>query len=291
MRIAGWVAVGTIGVLALLAAGVVSGTRRVPVIENVRDPVLPVPIMTMEQYDSIEDHPRPYVFEVSTASGGGALLFFGSTHTKDVNDPQLADVSRRWEAFHPTLALVESMLGLYPGFLNPVREFGEMGYVGALARADGVTLRSWEPAREEEVRVMLRDFPPAQVAMFYVLRPYFGAVRFGRPSDPEGFVEEYRRKRTAWPGLEGTIPDIASLDSLWKREVPDGPDWRDVSDEYRLPGFLPALFSRSNAIRDEHLAAIVLDRIARGERIFVIAGSSHAVKLEGALRAAVKGER
>ncbi len=289
MRKLVWAAAGTAVILGGLSVAVLTGTRRVPVIEDVPEPLLPVPIMTMEQYDSIEDHARPYVFELSPDGGSGALLFYGSTHTRDTEDPQLADIRDRWDAFHPTLALVESMLGLYPGFLNPVHVFGEMGYVGALARSDGVTLMSWEPSREEEVRGMLRDFPPVQVAMFYVLRPYFGALRFGRPADPEGFVEEYRRKRTRYPGLEGTIPDMAALDSLWKQEFPSGPDWRDVSDEYGLPGFLPPLFSRSNAIRDEHLAAVVLDRMARGERVFVIAGSSHAVKLEGALRAAMGG--
>ena len=39
------------------------------------------------------------------------------------------------------------------------------------------------------------------------------------------------------------------------------------------------------ALRDEHLAAVVADLARRGERVFAITGSSHAVKLEAAARA------
>jgi hypothetical protein len=248
-----------------------------------------VPILSMAQYDSLSEiHRRPYVVRIET--GFGALLLFGATHTQDPADPQLGLLRREWEAFRPNTALVEGRLGfLFPYLMDPVKEYGEMGATAALARSDGVPLYSWEPRREWEVATMLDSFPAERVALFYVLRPYFSGIRFGRPADPEGFVEEFRRKRTRYPGLEGTLPSIAAIDSVWARDFSGLPDWRETSDEHGLPGYLRDLSARSNALRDEHLAAVLIDLVRRGERVFAVSGSSHAVKLDAALHAALQG--
>ena len=249
---------------------------------------LPVPILSMARYDSLsQSHPRPYLVRAQDSSG--ALLLFGASHTRDPSDPQLARLRREWDAFHPTAALVEGRLGfLLPYLMDPVEEYGEMGAAAGLARASGLPLYTWEPAREWEIARMLDSFPAKRVALYYVLRPYFSQLRFGRPADPDGFVEEYRRKRTRYPGLEGTLPSMAAIDSLWARDFAGRPGWRETSDEYGLPGYLHDLFARSNALRDEHLAAVLLDLVDRGERVFAVAGSSHAVKLDAALHAALE---
>jgi hypothetical protein len=249
--------------------------------------VLPVPILTMAQYDSVaQTHPRPYLVKVETPPAG--VLLFGASHTRDPADPQLAMLRDAWADFRPTVALVEGRLGfLLPGLMDPVEHYGEMGVVASLARSQGVPIYSWEPPREVEVARMLDSFPPERVALFYVLRPYFSQIRFGRPGDPEGFVDEYRRTRTRYPGLEGTLPSIRAIDSIWSRDFAGLPGWRETSDEYGLPGYLASLSARSNAIRDEHFAAVIVDLVRRGERVFAIAGSSHAVKLDGALHAAL----
>ena len=252
---------------------------------------LPVAILTMAQYDSVSHcHPRPYV--VRAASASGAAVLFGASHTRDPADAQLGLLKQEWRTFRPTVALVEGRLGfLMPGVSDPVKAFGEMGAVASLAKDDDVRLYSWEPRREVEIARMLESFPAERVALFYVLRPYFSQFRFGRPDDPGGFVEEYRRKRTAYPGLEGTLPSVAAIDTLWARDFAGLPGWRETSDEYGLPGYLAELSARSNALRDEHLAGIIVDLARRGERVFAIAGSSHAVKLDAALRAALDPTR
>jgi hypothetical protein len=43
----------------------------------------------------------------------------------------------------------------------------------------------------------------------------------------------------------------------------------------------------ANIIRDRHFFAILLDLVKKGERVFAVAGSSHAVKLEPALKVAL----
>jgi hypothetical protein len=255
------------------------------------DPIdLPVPVMTDAEYDRvIETHRRPYIYEIS--SGAGAVLVFGAEHTRDPNNPQIGLISESWARFRPTVALVEGRMGFFPAaFVDPVEQFGESGAVYGLARRHRVEIHTWEQPLEIELTFILKEFPPEQVALFYVLRPYFGNRRFGKPADPGSFVEEYRRKRTRWPGLEGTLPDIGAIDAVWRRDFAGLPDWRDESDEDGLPGYLGAIARRAGIARDAHLVQAVIHLVRAGRRVFVVAGSAHAVKIEAALRAALRAE-
>jgi hypothetical protein len=244
------------------------------------------PPLAQAQYDAVhEQFVRPYVVRCERPAGGAALVF-GSAHTKDPDDPQIAAIDAAWDALRPTVALVESRPGGPLAALAPVAMFGEGGETMRLARRDDVPVWSWEPSRETEVALQLERFPAERVALFYVLRPYVSSLRHGKPADPDAEVESTRRQRTAWPGLEGTLPSVAAIDELWRRDFAGLPDWRDTSDEYGWPGYLDAIFDRSNELRDDHFARLVADLVGRGERVFATAGSSHAVKLEPAVLAA-----
>jgi len=115
-----------------------------------------------------------------------------------------------------------------------------------------------------------------------MLGPYFSNLRHGRPEDPEAFGEEFRAERVGWAGLENTFATVAEIDSAWRARFPDGPDWRDVSDEHGLPGFLGGM--DANQARDEHFARVVIELVRQGERVFAVCGLSHAVRLQPALR-------
>lgn len=248
---------------------------------------LPMPIMTGEEYGQvINSHPRPYIVEIGIERGGGVLIY-GATHTKDPKNPQIADIDKRWAAFRPTVALCESRLGvLFPGLMNPVKTFSEPGAVHALARKHRIPTYTWEPSTEIQVAHLLRSFTKEQVALRFILGSYFSNLRFGRPDDPDAFVEEIRRKRSSWPGIEDAFGNMDEIELAWKKHFPEGPDWRDVSDEFGLPGFFAEM--DTNRVRDEHFARIILGLVGKGERVFAVAGLSHAVKLDSAMRAALE---
>jgi hypothetical protein len=246
---------------------------------------LPAPILTADQYAEVSGkHARPYVVELETSKG--AVVLYGASHTKDPADPQISDLRQRWANFCPSVALVEGRLGfLVEGFADPVRKFGESGFVFAMARQHGVTAYTWEPPTEREVALVLQSHAKERVALFYILRPYFSNLRHGRPADPDAVVEEYRRKRTQWAGLENTFASVADIDAIWQKDFAGQKDWRDTSDEYGLPGYLHEVWKTSNAARDEHFARVVIDLVRKNHRVFAVCGSSHAVKLEPAVRA------
>lgn len=249
---------------------------------------LPASVLTQAEYDAVhESYTRPYI--VTGEVGNGTVLVFGATHTKNPEDPQLRTIDSLWRVFQPTIALIEGRPGFFAIWSSDlVKKFGEGGYVYSLARRDGIETRSWEPPFDLEIDRMTAFFPPKQIALFYVLRPYFGAVRFGKPADAEGFVEPFLEKRTQHPKLKGTLTSIVDIDRMWSEDFQGLKDWRETSDEYGWPGYLNAIASRSNAFRDEHCAHVILDLAARGNRVFVVAGSSHAVRLEPVVRAAFR---
>lgn len=247
-------------------------------------PFLDLILNNAEYGDLMDSHDRPYIVEI-TASNGGAILLFGAEHTRDPNDSQLADIEARWKEFEPSVALCESQLGIFfPGLMDPVRNFAEPGFVHALAKKHNIPTYTWEPPVKTQIEHLLRDFSKEQVALRFILNPYFSNLRHGRPDDADAMVESVRKKRNLWPGIGGTFPNMQSLQHAWDKQFPKGPDWRTVSDQYKMPGFLSKM--DANIIRDRHFLTILLDLVEKGERVFAVAGSSHAVKLEPALNAA-----
>lgn len=236
-------------------------------------------------HDSVGAYQEPYIFEVQSDSG--AVLFFGSRHTQNPDDPQLETLKKQWQQFSPTMLLVESNLGFFiQGIADPVKNYAEMGYAYTLARKEDLPTYTLEPEQNAVVQKALETFDKERVALFYVLRPYFGQRSQGKIENPEAVVEDAREDRTDWPGLEGALPSVAAIDSVWKRDFPEGPDWRDVAYRYGLPGYLDDIHHVVNRARDEHFLRVIMDLVRKDHRVFVVAGSSHAVKLEDALRTA-----
>jgi hypothetical protein len=169
--------------------------------------------------------------------------------------------------------------------MDPVETFSEPGIVHALAREAGIPTYSWEPPIAVQMESLLSQASPEQVALYVVLTPAFSARRFGTAEDSEKIVKESIKDRSDYPGIKNAFESLADVDAAWNKYFPDGPDWRDVTDEFGLPGYLGGI--DGNIARDEHLVSSVIDLVQKGERVFVIAGVSHAVKVENVLLVAI----
>jgi len=247
------------------------------------------PMNNAEYAEVIGDHPRPFIVRIeNVGEAGGGVLLYGATHTRDPDNPQIAEIERLWADFDPTVALCESDLGiLFPGFIDPIETFGEAGALHALARRHDAPTYTWEPRPNVLARALVEQgFTKEQVSLSLVLRPAFSSRRFGPHANAEALVADTFRERVSLPAISGALRSVDDIDAAWANHFPEGPDWRDVSDEYALPGFLARI--DANLPRDRHFARVVIDLVRKGERVFAVAGSSHAVKLERTLRAALE---
>ena len=250
---------------------------------KVKDPlVLQATIVDMNDYDP--RHRRPYIYSLASGSGG-KLYILGIEHTKDPKDPQVDSILRIWEQARPTVALIEGRLGfLFTWFQDPVRQYGESGLVAQLAKEKDIPLYTWEPSKEDEIELLLQHFSAEQLALFYSFRPYFSNMRHGKPDRPEEQLQSYLESRTDYAHIRGIYSSWQELDSVWQIHFPQI-EWRDYSDEYGWPeGFLSEIANQSNLVRDHHMVQSALELVHRGETVFINMGSSHAPRIEMALK-------
>lgn len=225
---------------------------------------------------------HPYLLEIpAETTGRGALCYYGARHASDPDDPQLADIEARWQAFAPTVALCEGRArGFMLGWPFSLAGVPEPAFVHQLARAAGVRLLSLEPSFEAEVRELLTQFTAERVALYFVLRVYRSET--GSAVD-EALALDLLRKRTDVEGLRGALTSLADMDRVWARDFPGMEDWRTQVGEPR-EGFLAQISDASRRIRGEHMVRVLTDLVRAGERVFAVVGSSHVIRQEWALR-------
>jgi hypothetical protein len=217
------------------------------------------------------DHASPFIIS------SDKYVIFGAEHTRDCNHKEIEMIENEWNRLKPTIALVEGRLGfLLPGFMDPVENLGEGGKVKALAHRKGIPVLNWDLSKEVLAIELQSKFSPEQIALAQILNPYFGQVRFDKPESPENFVQEFL-KRAKYSGQEKNFATVADVDRVWKKYFAGQKDWRETSDEIALPGYLSEMMSSSNDLRNRQLVAAVKELVKKGERVFVVCGSSHAV--------------
>lgn len=229
-------------------------------------PAAPASFLPFKDYTV--NHPKPYIVQKNN------LVVFGAEHTRDPNHAEIALIEAKWNELKPTVALVEGRLGfLLPGLMDPVENLGEGGKVKELAHRDDVPLYNWDLSKEALANNLKTRFSAEQIALAQILNPYFSNLRFGRPSNPQDLLLFDRAK---YVGLQDSLKTVEDIDRTWKKYFP-ALDWRDVSDEGPLPGYLADMMTAGNDLRNQQLIAAINELTAKGERVFVACGSSHAV--------------
>jgi len=225
---------------------------------------------------------EPYVLEIP-AGPSGAILYYGASHTRAADHPQIRDIEARWDSFRPTAALCEgrSRGYFFGALIEPFAGLPEPALVHKLARRDEVPLFSLEPQYRDEVAALLEEFSPEQVALYFFLRVYMSEAQ-GFAKD--GLAADLLAKRTDVEGLRGSLASLAAVDSLWLQDFHDREDWRILTAEPQ-GSYLSDISAESRRIRGEHMIRTVTDLARRGERVFAVVGSGHVIRQEWNLRA------
>lgn len=283
-----------LGVLTLLVMRPRWG--ELPYYEPIEPPRFAATFRTMAEHRvHMEGRSWPYVLALgpsgSSAVAGPALLYYGSWHTRDPDDPQIAEMRELWEEFEPTVAVTENRLGFYLGALGDgVGMHGEFAIAGELGRRAGIPVYTLEPSWAVEVETLKREFTVEDLIVFYTLRVYLSERDGTAAEKRDALAEHLLGKRAGRAGLgREYVPDLARLDEVWLDRFTGLGDWRTLPPEAVHPSDEPTrlqhIANRVNEVRDEHAAAVILDLLAKGERVFGIAGGSHVVKQEPVLRA------
>ncbi|MFV1884274.1 MAG: hypothetical protein ACMZ7B_07295, partial [Balneola sp.] len=69
---------------------------------------------TMEEHNQfMSDKEWPYILKVEGSNS--SLLYYGSWHTNDPDDPQISEIEQLWNELKPTVAVTENRLGFIIG--------------------------------------------------------------------------------------------------------------------------------------------------------------------------------
>ena len=257
-----------------------------PAYKSTAAPISGMRLRSSEEHDEvIRRFGKPYVLELSRNSG--ALLFYGSRHTSDPNDPQMRDIRKRWKAFRPTVALYEGRQRnfFHVPLLEPLKGKTEAEQLHELATRDRVRVYTLEPEYQDEVRALLTRWPAEKVALYFTMRVYW-AEAGGKADD--SLALDLLRKRSDVDGLRGSLRELADLDRLWKRDFPSHGDWRTRKDDRGLT-YLQEIGNDSRRVRGEHMARALVELVKKGERVFAVAGSGNVIRTEWILRSELGG--
>ena len=246
-------------------------------------------IMSWKEY-SRHSYTWPYILDIGTPKGW--LLYFGAKHTNDPTDPQISEIERLWTQFHPDVAFNE---GGNPPIEktrdDAVSKYGEPGVVRYLAARDKVFVQSIDPPHAAEVAELLRNFPPGQVKLFFVLRQVseYGRVYRGTANTLEEELQRILPIFAATPGLNGPPNSISELQAVYARYFPNQGTFKDARpswfDPVKSETFLNKIARRSSEYRDRYMVGLLTQALKEGKGVFAVVGGSHVVMQERAIRA------
>ncbi|MEI6345805.1 MAG: hypothetical protein WCO79_01030 [bacterium] len=245
---------------------------------------------------------RVYKYEV--IGGGKSVLYFGTDHISDPQDPLFEEIESEIRDYAPEMLMVEGM-----GAINSRKESikpriaslsyeeakkqGESTLVLKLAVELDVDFESPEPDLSEEVAYVEKSgFSRADIFSYYIYRIVEQYQRENKDRNLEDFkkyVNPFLKEllnESAWSadefaGYENAFfAELRLEDHEWYfnrvHPLPDeGGGWKYGTN---------AVSSCSGNFRDQYALERIAESLQKYNKVFVAFGSAHAVRLEPALR-------
>ncbi len=243
-------------------------------------------VMSFEQYYSF----RPaWPYEVRLRWPGGELTYLGVDHTFDPEADTVVHARDSFRTIRPTVVLVEGLPEAQQATLvESVHAFGEAGALSFLARQSQVPAKSLDLPFRNEFELVARKFSGEMAALFYAMQVTFQQARRFPSLDKRAFMEStalpWLLRRTAWTGKL----DSSHFERLYAQRSGGGRLFEDVSADWFMPGQPRNVFQEittySTELRDQEMIRLLYQEAKHGGRVLAVAGGSHVVMQEGALR-------
>lgn len=228
-----------------------------------------------------------------------ALLFFGAHHVNNPDHPQFKNIESHWRDF---VQLHTNCIALVEGHfdeaseedtkerLYSIIEGGEAQFLVYLARTYNISVASPEPDQNWEANQLATEFDRSVVVLYYFIR--YVNLWNGYDSRPNMRQESRRalvalQRQLKWKDVDFSFEHIETLHKkLYNKplDLDDG-KWADlVSNPYDQSYETNEIARRSGELRDQYILGQIQQYWRAGKSIFIVFGSSHAVRLEPALR-------
>lgn len=276
--------------------------ERIPGLQNEGD------ILTDAQYT---EHPfatgemgKVYRYEIK--GNGKSILFFGSPHVNSPDSYVFQDIATAFQQAKPDMVYIEgwrelndrkyeAKLALKDHTLEDTIPDGEPRFTAKLAMDAGTDFESPESDFGEEIKSLHdKGFQDKDIFTFYIYRDIDQYIRQHESPTNEECINYLQpcfsnfRKSSGW--------DIGTLDFYEKviideLNVEQEEKYKLAVDPIPWPSAPQSVFNEISRASSMYRDRYILERIKQGlekyDRLFIVYGSAHAVKLEPALRALV----
>lgn len=273
-----------------------------PPLEEVKAAILSNEAYREHPFATNTEGKRTYVYELS--DGARTLTYFGAQHTHDPENPEFDEIKETFDKANPDIVYLEGFGEYINNHKQEVRERGqevtpeeakergEMFYTLKLAIDAGIDFESPELTRADEIRQLeASGFSRDDIFNFYFARSVDGYQRQAKELSREACLEYISRSldnvRTAsnWPKEEFDALEQKAIDGL---QVQDLDTYKASVDPIPWEGKPQVITNdisrRLSQLRDEYGVERIAEGLKHYDRIFVVYGSAHAVRLEPALR-------
>jgi hypothetical protein len=250
--------------------------------------------------DAIERDVTSFLLHVH-ARNGGQLTYVGVRHSFDPADSQFVSMQHEFDVLKPTIVFYEGTgTTVRTTAEDAVRKDGEPGLARFLASTAGIPVRSLEPARADEVRMLLQNFSPEDLVMFFTLRPVMELrtrLAVAQPRLDSALARQLASVHRI-PSLQNALPDTAALRSAFTRTFPGidllalPPDWFAPvqSSEKTAKSLFNAINYASSMFRDTYMyRQLASSALVPDARVFAEVGRDHIPAQAPALTCALDG--
>jgi hypothetical protein len=244
-------------------------------------------------------------FVANYRQGGERLVFVGARHAFEPGHATMRAVAAGFAARRPDVVIIEGFptgLGENPVQLVEVAKLygtpdapefarGEASYAASLALSQGIPFIGGEPSFAEQLAALKSEgFAEDEVAFGSLLGWYSQSLRSGDLADlSSGSLEK------VYPSLSYNVA------AQWRLEPPTLSQFRqryreiygvEISHDKDFLVHTDAVFDTTRQgelskattlIRDRHLWTLMVDRLERGQSVFIVFGGSHWSTLSAAL--------
>lgn len=256
------------------------------------------------------DHPfynpgeagRNYIFELS--NGNKKLLYFGCHHTNNPDDPMFEEIRKKLEELQPDIVYIEGMQEINDNREHTIEKRkdttladtikdGENLYTLKLTIDAGIDFESPEPRQSERILYLLeKGFSRSDV---FKQQMYSVIAQYQRHHKKECTLEKCKeylvpffrqfRNNSQWESDEidsleqQLIAELDLKDTKYRDQVVPNPR------EEVVQTLINEISRASSRFRDEYALERIAEGLKKYDRLFIVYGSAHAVRLEPALRA------
>lgn len=242
----------------------------------------------------------PYIFQIN--KDGQDLVYFGAEHSNDPNNEQFRLMEKLWnEILHKHSR--ENIISIFEGSgvfkINLSKEesilrFGESGFIAYLGNKSGVQVFGFEPNRGDIMKELIEKYDKENCFYQHIAQLILQWNRYLRKPDFENYINRFIKrdeKETGWGNFDFSLSNIKVIHEKLFNTTFDENDkdfFSKIVDPSKNIGIINEITRRVSLIRNINIVQGISGEWKKGNSIFVVYGSGHAVIQEPALKELLK---